>query len=180
MPTPPLRGVSVSASFVTGWKKDAILEHSPISLLEGLKGKLISLHQSNEENALLLADVLSSLDSLSGVDTLSPLAFARRVHRTRMRAREIIGPAIVRDPKWEMLLELYVAHHEHRRVSVSALCHAANAPATTSLRHIEALERLGFFHRIDDPMDARRSWIEPTSKALDGVGAILRDMQRAA
>ncbi len=156
------------------------MEHAPISSLEGLRGKLKALHKNNEENAALLLDMLSRLDGLPAGETVSPLAFARRLHRSRMRAHEIIGPAIVRDPKWEMLLELFVAHHEHRRVSVSALCHAANAPATTSLRHIETLEKLGFFHRIDDPMDARRSWIEPTPKAIDGVAAILRDMQRAA
>lgn len=156
------------------------MEHTPISSLEALRGKLKSLYRSNEENAALLTDVLSKLDNLHKVEPASPLALARKIHRSRMRAHEIIGPAIVRDPKWEMLLELFVAHHEHRRVSVSALCHAANAPATTSLRHMETLERLGFFHRIDDPMDARRSWIEPTAKALDGVGALLRDMQRAA
>jgi len=156
------------------------VEHAPISSLEGLRGKLKALHKNNEDNGALLLDMLSRLDGLSSGEPVSPLAFARRIHRSRMRAHEIIGPSIVRDPKWEMLLELFVAHHEHRRVSVSALCHAANAPATTSLRHIETLEALGFFHRIEDPMDARRSWIEPTPKALDGVGAILRDMQRAA
>ena len=97
-----------------------------------------------------------------------------------MRAHEIIGPRIVHDPKWEMLLELYIAHHEHRRVSVSSLCHAANSPATTSLRHVEALEAQGFVSRKDDPMDARRSWIEATPKALDGVNALLREMQRTS
>lgn len=156
------------------------MEHVSIPPLESLRGKLRSLHRSNEENALLLADILANLDALPSGEIVPPLAFARRIHRSRMRAHEIIGPSIVRDPKWEMLLELYVAHHEQRRVSVSALCHAANAPATTSLRHIEALERLGFFNRIDDPMDARRSWIEPTPKALDGVSALLRELQRAA
>jgi len=29
-------------------------------------------------------------------------------------------------------------------------------------------------------MDARRSWIEPTAKALDGVNALLREMQRTS
>lgn len=78
-----------------------------------------------------------------------------------------------------MLLELFIAYHEQRRVSVSALCQAANAPATTGLRHIDMLEQLGFARRIDDLMDARRSWVEPTVKAVDGVSAILREVQRA-
>lgn len=156
------------------------MEHSPISTIEGLRGKLKSLHKNNEDNLSLLADVIASLDELPSSNVVPPLALARRLHRSRMRAHEIIGPRIVRDPKWEMLLELYIAHHEHRRVSVSSLCHATNAPATTSLRHVEALEKQGFVNRTDDPMDARRSWIEPTAKALDGVAALLREMQRAS
>lgn len=155
------------------------MEHSPISSLESFRGKLESLHKSNEENLALLAEAVASLDHLPSGNVLPPLVFARRIHRSRMKAHEIIGPRIVRDPRWEMLLELFIAHYEHRRVSVSSLCHAANAPATTSLRHVEALEHEGFVDRIDDPTDARRSWIEPTAKAIDGVGALLREMQRA-
>ncbi len=156
------------------------MEHAPISTLESLRGKLTSLRRSNEENAAVLADIEARLEDLPSGEAIPPLLFARRLHRTRMRAHEIIGARIVRDPRWEMLLELYIAHHEHRRVSVSSLCHAANSPATTSLRHVDALEREGFVRRIDDPMDARRSWIEPTPKALDGVNALLREMQRTS
>lgn len=156
------------------------MEHSPITSLEGLRGKLQSLHKSNEENGALLADVIAQLGEVPSGSVVPPLVFARRLHRSRMRAHEIMGPRIVRDPKWEMLLELFIAYHEHRRVSVSSLCHAANAPATTSLRHVEALEKGGFVDRVDDPMDARRSWVQPTAKAIDGVGALLREMQRAS
>ena len=155
------------------------MEHAPISTLDGLRGKLEALRRSNAEEAALLADIQARLDDLPAGEVIPPLVFARRLHRSRMRAHTIIGPRIVRDPRWEMLLELYIAHHEHRRVSVSSLCHASNAPATTGLRHVEALEGGGFVRRTDDPMDARRSWIEPTPKALDGVSALLRDMQRA-
>lgn len=155
------------------------MEHSPITSLEGLRGKLQSLHKSNEENGVLIADMMARLDDVPVGNVVPPLMFARRLHRSRMRAHEIMGPRIVRDPRWEMLLELFIAHHEHRRVSVSSLCHATNAPATTSLRHLEVLERQGFVDRVDDTMDARRSWMEPTAKAIDGVGALLREMQRA-
>lgn len=156
------------------------MEHTPISTLEGLRGKLQALRRNNEDEATILADIQTRLDNLPLGDVVPPLVMARRIHRSHMRAHEIIGPRIVRDPKWEMLLELYIAHHEHRRVSVSSLCHASNAPATTGLRHVEALETQGFVTRIDDAMDARRSWIEPTPKALDGVGALLREMQRTS
>lgn len=157
------------------------MEHSPISALEGLKGKMRSLRQTNEDSVALLTGILARLDDLPAAgEMVSSIQFARRIHRSRMRAHEIMGPSIVRDPRWEMLLELFIAYHEQRRVSVSSLCNAANAPATTSLRHIDMLEQLGFTRRIEDALDARRSWIEPTPKAVDSVGAMLREMQRAA
>ena len=106
------------------------MEHSPISTLDGLRGKLEALRRSNAEEAALLADIQARLDDLPAGEVIPPLVFARRIHRARMRAGSVIGPRIVRDPKWEMLLELYIAHHEHRRVSVSSLCHASTAPAT--------------------------------------------------
>lgn len=155
------------------------MDHAPISTLEALRGRLEALKRSNAEEAALLIEIEARLDGLPAGDVVPPLVFARRIHRSRMRAHAIIGPRIVRDPRWEMLLELFIAHHEHRRVSVSSLCHASTAPATTGLRHVEVLREEGFVHRIGDPNDARRCWIEPTPKAIDGVNAMLREMQRA-
>lgn len=181
----PLRRIARASGLRSfpGWHEvgpqEEPLEHAPITTIEALHGKIKSLRKSNEENASVLADIQARLDDLPAGEVVPPLVFARRLHRSRMRANDIIGPRIVRDPKWEMLLELFIAHHERRRVSVSSLCHATSAPATTGLRHVEALEKAGFVNRADDPMDARRSWIEPTTKALDGVNALLREMQRA-
>jgi hypothetical protein len=159
-------------------QENRTLEHAPIRSLEGLRAKLSGLRKSNQEEAAVLAEIQAQLDEYPTGEAVAPLVLARRIHRSRMRAKEIIGPHIMRDPKWEMLLELFIAHHERRPVSVSSLCHAANSPATTSLRHVETLERHGFVERVDDPLDARRSWIQPTPKALDGVVALLREMQR--
>lgn len=67
------------------------------------------------------------------------VAFARHMHRTRLKANKILGAQILSDPRFEMLLELFVAHYEQRRVSITDLCAAAGAPTTTGLRHIDAL-----------------------------------------
>lgn len=81
-------------------------------------------------------------------------------------------------PKFAMLLELFVANHEKRRVSVSDLCYSADVPQTTGLRHIDKLEKCGFLVRTDDASDGRRSLVEPTERAIAGVTAYVTELRR--
>lgn len=46
---------------------------------------------------------------------------------------------LFRDPAWDMLLDLTLAHTECRRVSVTSLCIASGVPPTTALRWIRAV-----------------------------------------
>jgi DNA-binding MarR family transcriptional regulator len=79
------------------------------------------------------------------------------------RAREtILGDKLFADPAWDMLLEAFWAELMQRRVSVSGLCRGAAVPATTALRWIQKLEQEDWLARRDDPVDARRNWIELT------------------
>lgn len=73
------------------------------------------------------------------------------------------------DPAWDMLLELLRAEIAQQRISVSSLCYAANAPATTALRYIKTMVKQGLIVREADPFDGRRVHISLTpesSKAL--------------
>lgn len=99
--------------------------------------------------------------------------FARHVHKTRLKANAIFGARILCDPKFEMLLELFVAHSDQRRVSVSGLCNAANVPQTTGLRCIETLEAQGFVARVPDALDGRRSWVEASTAALSHIRLLM-------
>ena len=74
-----------------------------------------------------------------------------------------------RDPAWDMLLELFVAHQGGRQVSVKSLCHASGVPATTALRHLSLLEKHGLITRDGDAQDNRRWFIHPTDKAINGI-----------
>jgi DNA-binding MarR family transcriptional regulator len=76
------------------------------------------------------------------------------------RAREaIISRELFGDPAWDILLALYRAELDGRRVSTTALSIAAAVPGTTALRWIEKLDRLDFLKREGDPRDARRLWV---------------------
>jgi DNA-binding MarR family transcriptional regulator len=82
------------------------------------------------------------------------LIAARRLRET-MISRELFA-----DAAWDILLELYSAWLEQRRVSTSELCVASAVPATTALRWIDKLESLSLLKRTDDPLDGRRIWVE--------------------
>ena len=68
-----------------------------------------------------------------------------------------------------MLLDLYAARLERRRVSVSSLCIAAAVPPTTALRWIGTLHDADLFGREPDPTDKRRAHITLTARAADAM-----------
>jgi hypothetical protein len=68
------------------------------------------------------------------------------------------------DPAWDILLELFAAEQQGRRVSISAAGLTAEIPLTTALRWINALEREDLVERAGDPTDARRTFLRLTGK----------------
>lgn len=90
-----------------------------------------------------------------------------------MAARELRGcyfdSDFFADPAWDLLLELYLAHLEQRRMSVSALFKSGGHPATTNLRWLAKLERDALADRVNDKLDARRSWISLSPRGVDAM-----------
>ena len=84
------------------------------------------------------------------------LAEARAVLVGRRRRATYFNGVRFYDPSWDMILELYVAACERRRIAVSQLCKLSGGSTTTALRHIEHLEALGYIVRQTDPDDGRR------------------------
>lgn len=101
------------------------------------------------------------------------VAVARRIQRTRCRANMLFGSRFLSDPRYEMLLELYVAHHEGREVSVSDLALAVDIPSTTGLRKLETLEAEGLVYRLPDRQDRRRIWVKPAPEVMSKFDVLL-------
>jgi DNA-binding MarR family transcriptional regulator len=104
-------------------------------------------------------------------------SFAEGMQRIRMRRNDILNVDIFRDPSWDMLLELYVAHVRGEKTCVSALCCVAGAPPTTAFRHIERLHRLGLISRHPDPRDHRRTFVALNPDLAPQIEAILERMR---
>lgn len=144
--------------------------------------ELQSLNIPGGQRAMILADVRAK--AMRQLPTVGPsrentiAALARNVHRTRLKGNGLLGVRIMSDPKFEMLLLLFIAEYEDRRLSVSDLCLSVNVPQTTGLRHLEKLEADGFLCRYPDVRDGRRWWVQATDRTREGVTAYMTELGR--
>jgi hypothetical protein len=114
---------------------------------------------------------------LPATEALAALARAYLRHR---RVREQLFPEMFADPAWDLLLDLYAAAIEGRRVSVSSACIAAAVPPTTALRWIGILENQRLVVRIADPADRRCTHLQLSAEAETAVGKWLQGLCRIA
>jgi hypothetical protein len=85
---------------------------------------------------------------------------ARQTYEDRRRRNKIFkSEELFGEPAWDILLDLFVAAKERRRVSVTSACIGSAVPSTTALRWISILERQGLLTREADPGDARRVYV---------------------
>lgn len=100
---------------------------------------------------------------------LAQAELALRRRRDRLFPDRLFG-----EPAWDMLLDLYVAHADGRRICISSACIAAAVPPTTGLRCLAILERDGLVCRIADPADSRRVYLGLTPEAERLLAQLLR------
>jgi hypothetical protein len=92
---------------------------------------------------------------------------ARKVSAARRLRSEIAGTSdLFSDPAWDILLHLFIAGCEGRRLSVSAVCASAVAPESTALRWIAILETRGMIVREGAPGRAFIKLTGPTNASL--------------
>ena len=153
---------------------------SDVPIYHDIDAHLQALEIPAVKRAEILADIRAKADprATKGCPAAINVALARTIQRTRLMGNKLMGARVMSDPKFEMLLELFIAHHEGRPRTVGDLCVSADAPQTTSLRHIERLEQDGFLRRHPDTRDRRRSLVEPTDRAIDGMSAYLNELRR--
>lgn len=143
------------------------------SLLDRLlSGSLIVSAGSRLENHGRVEE--GRYSALSRVTSVAPtpLSFdrararmVRNIIRDRRKREQRFSSHLLADPGWDMLLDLYAAHYEGQKVSISSLCIAACVPATTALRWIKTMEEDGHFVREHDPYDRRRVFIQISDAA---------------
>lgn len=101
------------------------------------------------------------------------LRLARR-HLAERRVREdALGADLFGEPAWDVLLTLFIAEAEGRRLCVTKLCDEIPVPNTTALRWIFALTDRGMLLREGDPRNRRRVYVSLSDDARGAVRALL-------
>lgn len=134
-------------------------------------------------------EVLSSVHArlrklLADVDDMIPDMPNQQMERDRILPQEVRGVIKARrlrsryldadlfgEPAWDMLLDLYAATLEFKKVSVSSLCIASAVPSTTALRWIGTLTEAGLLEREKDIHDGRRNFVKLTNSAVAAMTA---------
>jgi DNA-binding MarR family transcriptional regulator len=99
-----------------------------------------------------------------------------RIRRLRMRRNDVIGAPLFRDPAWDMLLELFMAHERGEVLTITSLCYAAGVPLSTGTRQFQRLEDHGLTSREDYREDTRCSIARPTTKAVTSIASLVAMM----
>ncbi|EIZ80144.1 regulatory protein MarR [Novosphingobium sp. Rr 2-17] len=96
---------------------------------------------------------------------------ARQTYDDRRRRTKIFkSEDLFGEPAWDIMLDLFIATKERRRVSVTSACIGSAVPSTTALRWISILEKQGFLVREADLGDARRVYVKLSAR---GYAAML-------
>jgi hypothetical protein len=90
---------------------------------------------------------------------------AASIYRSRRRRLNLFDSALLGEPAWDMLLDLFINKVRGARVSTTSLCLAAGVPQATGLRWIALLHQHGLLRRFKAPDDGRLVLIEITPKA---------------
>lgn len=101
---------------------------------------------------------------------------ARALYRERRLRSRYFSGSLFAEPTWDMLLDLFIADCERRRVSVKSVCIGANVPTTTALRHLRWLEEQGLVERLNHPRDARSIHVRLTAAAITAMEAYLDEL----
>lgn len=102
------------------------------------------------------------------------LALARSMYRFRRHREAEFGPNLFSDPAWDILLDLFIAGEEGKKVSVSSACIGSCSPATTALRHLGTLVDKQLVIRKANDGDSRFVWVELTPAGYEKVANVLR------
>ncbi len=108
------------------------------------------------------------------LDGARDLRVLQRLHQIDERRHagldELLEPAAT----WNMLAELLRARITRRPISVTSLCLASRAPATTALRRLQRLLHDGVITYAPDPRDRRRKYVELTTEGAERVQEAVR------
>jgi DNA-binding MarR family transcriptional regulator len=100
---------------------------------------------------------------------------ARKISLARKFRSQFLAEGILGEPGFDMVLALFIASAEGRRVTVSELALASGTPLTTALRWMSVLKKRQLTSRRRSPLDARVSYIDLEPEGCTQVATFLEN-----
>lgn len=97
---------------------------------------------------------------------------ALRLRQISDRSGALFGEALLANPAWDILLDLFVRRSEGRSITLQALCDAASAPDATVMRYLNALDDAGLVI-CGSGGDVASPLITLTDEAFEKMKAVL-------
>ena len=139
---------------------------------------LVEISRVLEETARLVREHAYEGEGAQAAQALTPPQVRAILSLRSLRAHHLGFDAT--DGAWAMLLELYAAHLEGKRVHQTKLALAAGVPHTTALMATRRLLESGVFTRAEDPQDRRLLMLGLSDAAAAAIAAYLEEAQRTA
>lgn len=108
------------------------------------------------------------------------IALVEAEYRHRRERELVFDRELFGEPAWDMLLYLYAARLRGNLVATSSLARASGVPATTALRWMAHLERVGLIERSAIKRDGRVRVQKLTRRATEQMEAHFRGLLTAA
>lgn len=131
---------------------------------------------AGHRNETCLVELVAATDPVDAANAARHLAMAREVYAERRRRHKFLPADLFGEPTWDILLDLYIALREERRVPTTSSCIGAHVPPTTALRWLRILEARGLVEREDDGRDGRRTFVCLTRRGLTAMDASLASL----
>jgi DNA-binding MarR family transcriptional regulator len=106
----------------------------------------------------------------------APIEVARTLYRNRRARNRHFDDSLFAEPRWDILLDLFIAEEEGRSISVSSACIGAAVPHATALRHLGMMQRNGLIERRAHPRDARCQQVRITASAATSMHELFADL----
>jgi hypothetical protein len=144
------------------------------SEIENLSRILSDLELTGEARSILENIVQSLYAMVQPAETakLSLGQIATRLRHVNLKRDSTFGSGLFNHIADNMLLDLFAAQEQGKRLSVSSLCIGSGGASTTALRKLHIMEERGMIARTEDEKDARRIWVTATEPTLE----VMRDL----
>lgn len=152
-----------------------------VNIVSGIRDELniILDRLANLEPGLMQLEVARQGKRCTRHDDAMPdalISSSKAIYKLRRFRDELFGPDLFGEPSWDILLDLYMAHHSNRKISVTSACIAACVPPTTGLRWISILVEKGLLVRTQDPEDGRRHYLTLSDETVEKLGELFSRM----